>query len=129
MEELSINEDGYCGCVNCTEHEQKDMLISIFRMQKSLQARPHITKQTFIETVRINTLALHTELSESLQETNWKPWRDKQTHTEWLEQYKGELIDCMHFFVNLCLNSGMNAEEVYRRYIEKNKINQERMRK
>ena len=37
-----------------------------------------------------------------------------------------ELIDCLHFFVNLLLCSGMSADEVYQMYMMKNKENHRR---
>ena len=35
-------------------------------------------------------------------------------------------MDVLHFFVSLCLRSGMDAEELFERYCEKNKENFDR---
>jgi len=32
-------------------------------------------------------------------------------------------VDILHFFVSMCLKTGMDADELYRRYLEKNKEN------
>ena len=39
---------------------------------------------------------------------------------------KEELVDVLHFFVSLCLRSGMDAEELYARYLDKNRENFDR---
>ena len=66
-------------------------------------------------------LAMISELSEVLDEVNFKWWKNKRpVNTEALQD---ELVDVLHFFVSMCLRAGMSAEDLYRKYCEKNKEN------
>jgi dimeric dUTPase (all-alpha-NTP-PPase superfamily) len=66
--------------------------------------------------------ALQSEICEVREATtqNVKWWKDK---TKDLDGVKEEIIDCFHFLMSMALASGMNADEVYTRYLEKNKAN------
>lgn len=66
-------------------------------------------------------LALLDEVHEALGEVGWKPWAKSRHVNE--EALKGELVDAFHFFMNLCLVSGMDAEELEIRYDIKNEKN------
>ena len=88
--------------------------------QKMLQSRIG-SDPTTIENFRVNMLALIVELSEAIQETKWKPWK-KQGVTDY-EKLKEELIDAMHFMLNLCLFAKMDAQEIFDRYMMKNNEN------
>jgi len=118
-----------------------DMLKIIFEMQRRLQGKMPVAtngienmsdadKQNFINQMYI---ALQVELGEAIQETQWKNpklvkfgW--KQTQELNLMKYKEELVDALHFFVNLCLVFGITAEELYKGYLQKNKVNANRQR-
>ena len=66
-------------------------------------------------------LAMISELSEVLDEVNFKWWKNKRpVNTEAL---KDELVYVLQFFVSMCLRAGMSAEDLYRKYCEKNKEN------
>lgn len=78
-------------------------------------------RQKYIE---FNTIALIDEIMESLRETPWKPWKKLQQFNS--VQYKEELVDALHFFVNLCLAAGFTSDELYDSYCKKMKINVER---
>ena len=43
-----------------------------------------------------------------------------------MEAVKEEMVDVLHFFVSMCLKTGMDADELHRRYLEKNKENFDR---
>ena len=73
------------------------------------------------EWMQKETLAMISELSELLDEVNFKWWKNPKTID--YDRVKEELIDIFHFFMSMCLKVGMNADEVYQRYIEKNKEN------
>jgi dimeric dUTPase (all-alpha-NTP-PPase superfamily) len=109
------------------EIEKKDMLESIFEQQAKLQEKVGYNikdlkaNQQFIS---IMTLALIDELMEALHETPWKPWKRQQ---EWnLANMKEELVDALHFFINLCFGAGMDAKELFNLYTNKNAINHKR---
>lgn len=74
-----------------------------------------------INNIRVFCLAAMVELSEMLQETPWKPWKKNQEFNKVLA--KEELIDVMHFIVNLALCLGMTYDEFDFMFMEKNKVN------
>ena len=56
-----------------------------------------------------------------------KPW--KQTHMETdVEHYKEEIIDAFHFFVELCILSGIDEDDLFKIYLFKNEVNRFRQR-
>jgi len=69
------------------------------------------------------------ELQEMLYEIPFfKHWKDysKMTDEELVAAYdkaKDELIDAWHFFMNLSIGLGMDANEFYQRYLNKHKEN------
>ncbi len=77
-----------------------------------------------IEFIRWNVLALEDELHEALGETGWKPWATSR-HVN-TDKFHGEMVDAFHFFMNLCLVSGLSAENLLARYAEKREINARR---
>lgn len=83
--------------------------------QRGLQ---HITPEEWIQK---ETLAMLSELSELIDEVNFKWWKNPKEIN--YNNVKEELIDILHFFMSMCLKVGMNADEVYDRYIDKNKEN------
>ena len=102
-----------------------DRLDEIFRMQKALNddiiARRHLEGISDTEWIQKQTLAMLSEMAELLNEVNFKWWKNKRpVNTEALQD---ELVDVLHFFVSMCLRAGMSAEDLYRKYCEKNKEN------
>ena len=61
------------------------------------------------------------ELSEILDEVQFKWWKDPQPIDE--AKLHEELVDLLHFFVSMCLKAGMTSEMLYQGYIEKNSEN------
>jgi dimeric dUTPase (all-alpha-NTP-PPase superfamily) len=70
--------------------------------------------------------ALVVELGEVLQEVSWKPWASG----EWFnrEAYLVELIDVLHFWMNLVLVATNNPMDVIEVYMRKAQINADRQR-
>lgn len=106
------------------------MLDILFERQKALQVKhmggnpaelPDDQAITFIKDM---TLALTDELHEALAETGWKPWATSRHINR--DAYVGELVDAMHFLINLFLVVDATADEVFARYVEKNVRNAER---
>ncbi len=104
-----------------------DKLDTIFGMQKALDediaARRHL-EFTREEWVQKGVLAMVSELSEVLDEARFKWWKNAEPVDE--HALRGELVDVLHFFVSMCIHSGMTAEELYRMYVEKNQENFDR---
>lgn len=114
----------------------EDKLDIMFENQKKLQIEighlPSIVteadKQQYINQM---ILAIVEETVEIMRETKYKNpdcvkygWKKNQ---QWnLENYKEEIIDLFHYVMNLCIVVGMDADEFFKIYLKKNKINFER---
>ena len=107
--------------------DRMDKLDKIFEMQKLLDddiaARRHLEFSTE-EWMQKEVLAMLSELSEVLDEVNFKWWKNKKPIDD--NALRGELVDILHFFVSMCIRSGMSAYELFERYVEKNKENFDR---
>lgn len=68
-----------------------------------------------------NTLALTDELHEALGEVGWKPWASSRHLNR--EAFKGELVDSLHFFMNLLLAANIDADELLNDYQKKRQKN------
>lgn len=104
-----------------------DMLREIFTMQKSLnddiknRRNLNFTQEEWIQK---NILATISELSEVMDEVNFKWWKNQKPidHASLLE----ELVDVLHFYVSMCLHAGIDADELFSAYCEKNAENYRR---
>jgi dimeric dUTPase (all-alpha-NTP-PPase superfamily) len=71
--------------------------------------------------IQKETLAMLSELAELIDEVNFKWWKNpKPVDTD---KVKDELVDILHFFVSMCIKTGMDAKELHQRYLDKNKEN------
>ncbi len=105
-----------------------DKLEEIFAMQAAfdseLHENRHLESISFDDWMQKETLAIVSELCEMLRETNFKWWKN---HTDTnMEAVKEEMVDVLHFFVSMCLKTGMDAKELHNRYLVKNKENFDR---
>jgi len=112
----------------------KDKLEKIFHRQKSLNEKLYgedvnvILDQRFIN---LNIMALYDEVGEVMRETAWKnpeytPFGWKTQSELNIEGFKEELVDTLHFFINLCISAGMGPDELFERYERKNDKNHKR---
>lgn len=104
-----------------------DHLTDIFERQRALQIEKmggdpgELIGELEIQFFKDMTLALTDELHEALNEIGWKPWATSK-HFNY-DAVKGELVDALHFFVNLCLVAQVSADDLYEAYCDKNKKN------
>ena len=102
---------------------EKDKLDVIFEMQECFDQ--DVIKRRGLQDIRPEqwiqkqTLAMLSELAEVLDEVNFKWWKNPKPLNE--DALKEELVDILHFFVGMCNRSGMGSEELYQRYLAKNK--------
>jgi len=82
--------------------------------------------------IKENSIHLTQELHELLYEIpHFKPWKDYSgmslfdSYKSWYKASK-ELIDMLHFFLNICLALGLDADNLYDMYMAKNKENHKR---
>ncbi len=102
-----------------------DKLENIFEFQNKfdteLAQRRGLENIPMEQWIQKETLAMLSELSELIDEVNFKWWKNpKPVDTG---KVKDELVDILHFFVSMCLKTGMDANELYERYLSKNKEN------
>ena len=102
-----------------------DKLDEIFALQGQFDAelleRRNLSHITYDEWMQKETLALISELCEMLRETNFKWWKNPQENN--MDAVREELVDVLHFYVSMCLKAGMDADELFRRYLAKNEEN------
>jgi dimeric dUTPase (all-alpha-NTP-PPase superfamily) len=105
-----------------------DKLDEIFTMQAALnddivntRGLPQYDMQTWIQKL---TLATISELSELIDEVNFKWWKNEKEIN--VDNVRDEIVDIVHFVVSMALRSGMSAQELYDRYMAKNKENFDR---
>ena len=109
------------------EIKQLDKLDVIFEMQRELQV--NLNQYTYGEfaqnKIDKTILCIIDELFEFLRETKYKYWR-KQKQIN-INKLKMEYIDIFKFVLNLGLLVNINSEELFDLFIEKTKINYERI--
>lgn len=79
---------------------------------------------TMEEWIQKETLAMMSELAELIDEVQFKWWKNPKPTD--VGAVKGELVDILHFFVSMCIKTGMDADELFALYMEKNKENFDR---
>lgn len=107
----------------------EDRLKELFEKQKQLQLTL-IEDNIYLNQsyINLNLLACYSELAEIQAESQWKNpdkvsfgWKKGQQFN--IQNFKEEIIDLQHFIFNLALSVGMDSEEFYNLYINKNKLN------
>lgn len=102
-----------------------DKLDKIFQMQAALNN--YIIRERGLESItpdewiQKHMIAMISEMGELLQEMNFKWWKNPKTVDP--AALKEEMVDILHFFISMCLASGMTAEEMFSIYMAKNEEN------
>ena len=105
-----------------------DKLDRIFEMQEALN-RDIVEKRKLHDIpdekwIQMQTLAMMSEMAELIDEVNFKWWKNPKPVNS--DNVKDELVDILHFFVSMCLRAHMSPEELFERYLSKNKENFDR---
>ncbi len=124
-----------------TDHDQPangvhttDQLRDIFQRQAALaeyyrQTRPDgFYSWPPLERCTTWTRSIVHECCELDNELNWKPWKNPKSLEANREERLMETADILHFLVQLALDQGFSADELYRAYVAKNEENRERQR-
>lgn len=82
------------------------------------------TNEQRITNFKESLFALEHELHEAVDELGWKSWATSRHFNT--EEVRKELVDAWHFFMNLMLHAGMSADDLYKGYLRKLGINQQR---
>lgn len=96
------------------EH-QKDFMIMLGNNPDQME------KAELEDHISTMAIALGDEAFEILHETNWKPWKKpKEVNSTMVQE---EIVDALHFVLELAILSGMTWENMYDRYVEKMAVN------
>ena len=110
------------------EDKNMDKLDKIFLMQKALNddiaERRNLDRSDKAEWLQRQALAMMSEMAELIDEVNFKWWQKPKPLDD--EKIKYEIVDILHFFVSMCLTSGMDSKELFDLYLNKNKENFDR---
>lgn len=101
-----------------------DKLEKIFEYQRKFDLQLKETRNlnyTMEEWIQKETLAMMSELSELIDEVNFKWWKNPKEVNK--DNVKDELVDILHFFISMCDKTGMDADELFKRYMAKNEEN------
>lgn len=110
----------------------RDMLEHIMELQEDYQefmygGKPKdLALNAKIDAFKTMFIALVCELVETMDEVGWKPWATSRFIN--VAKAKGEVVDQLHFVMNEALLLGMTADELYKKYVEKNERNRARQR-
>ena len=111
---------------------KRDMLADVFARQADLAAYYEAMRPDGFyswppqERCTTWTRAIVHECCELDNELNWKPWKNSGDLGTNRDERLFEMADILHFFVQLALDQGFSAEEVYAAYIAKNDENRRR---
>lgn len=83
------------------------------------------TPEEQMQYILVQAMGLIHEITEAMNETGWKPWASSN-HIN-VENYKKELIDAWHFFLNLMFVVDMTPEELFQGYFQKQNVNRKRV--
>lgn len=109
---------------NLTKEEKLDKLDRLFEMQAGLDG--YITKERGLnyskaEWIQKRCLAMLAEAAELMDEVGYKWWKNPREQND--TAIKEELVDILHFFLGMCIDAGMTAQEMFDIYMDKNKEN------
>jgi len=65
------------------------------------------------------------ELAEAMNELKNRPWKQR-TYPVDLDAFYEELVDALHFFVELCILAGLSSQDLFDRYMGKAAVNTQR---
>ena len=102
-----------------------DKLEQIFALQQQFQdklkSERSLTDIPMEQWLQKQTLAMVSELAELLEEVNFKWW--KNPHELNVSNIREELSDILHFFISMCIEAGMSADDLFDQYAGKNREN------
>ncbi|MGC8988864.1 MAG: dUTPase [Verrucomicrobiia bacterium] len=106
-----------------------DRLAELFQMQRALNERIGVHTERMSSEERIKWIlnycrAMSQEIAELTDSVPWKWWAKYQKFDE--QNARVEVVDLFHFLISLAQVLGMSADDVFRAYVEKNKINLQR---
>lgn len=111
-----------------------DMLADVFARQGDLASYYHAMRPDGFYSWQPQdrcttwTRAIVHECCELDNELNWKPWKNARDLSANRQERLLEMADIFHFFVQLALDQGFSATDIYDAYVVKNEENRRRQR-
>ena len=112
---------------NGNTEKKEDKLDVLFRMQAGLDG--YIREKRGLdftkgEWVCKKAQALMVELAVVVDAAHYNWWKNAPEIND--ASLKEEIVDVLHFFLGMCIDSGMTADELFDIYLKKNKENYDR---
>ena len=106
-----------------------DKFEKMFSMQEGLNERIGVFTRGMDEADQIKWVlnysrALSQELAELTDSVPWKWWAKYQKFDK--QNAQVEVVDLFHFVISLAQTLGMSAEDVFDKYMKKNRVNNQR---
>lgn len=104
----------------------------LFALQAELAAMYETARPTgfyrlpHIERCTTWTRAIIHETCELDNELNWKPWKNPTDLAATHDRRLDEMADILHFVLQLALDQGFSADNLFQAYARKHQINRER---
>ncbi|HMV01659.1 MAG TPA: dUTPase [Chitinophagales bacterium] len=112
-----------------------DKLDQIYKLQRQLLELfghnfDNLESDQKVIYIKDTILSMTDELHEVLNLFPWKNWKNYsgEHHNLNLPLIKEEVVDALHFFINLCLMIGISSNELFDEFIKKNNKNIERIK-
>ncbi|MCL6542075.1 MAG: dUTP diphosphatase [Roseiflexus sp.] len=120
----------------------KDKLEDIFELQRKLKEKYDIIErekgiyvpekvnihscrdQEYLKSLFYRIIAELVEAAETLKN---KPWKQSEVMTD-VDHLFEELADAFHFYIELCINLGIDADKLYELYFKKQEVNKWRQK-
>lgn len=118
-----------------------DRLEEVFELQRRLQTRlgrdvepwtnlgwtdqagEDEAKRRFWSVLRDDVEAMQQELAELTDCFPWKHWRPASAQSFDLQNARVEVVDMLHFLLNIAMKLGMDAQGLYGAFVAKNEVN------
>ena len=111
------------------DRKSMDKMDEIFALQEKLNQRIGVKMAEMNDDDRAQWIlnyirAMQQELAELTDSVPWKWWAKYQEFDK--QNAKVEIVDLFHFLISLAQVMGMNSDDVFNAYLEKNKVNHTR---
>lgn len=137
---MNITDIPFVKHLQTNEEESEDMLDQIFRKQMDLMETYHkieasngclitpdvpVDLHSHVGQQRLKDFAWRVteELAEAMGCLKCRPWKVTPMATD-IQHYREEIADALHFFVELCILSGISPNDLFELYMKKNAVNQ-----
>lgn len=104
-----------------------NLLENMLDSQRALQEAMGSPMGTGDAAIKENLFALIVEVTEALDEINWKPWRARDKIID-REKLAEELVDVLQFWLNAASAAGLTAPKIAETYYRKLRVCHERIR-